>query len=251
MYWHRHPLWDKHIWRPVVFSSGLCQVGCSGTVSAPGKLGAGRMGWALSQWSFSLHVPRVQRASATLKTEAEPYLPWSLEVEEAGWWAWRRPSSWNPSGGGSTLQSGRQNWWLRATPSTAPEAGGKTRRNMRIWEGGKQVQFLENDSKEKIICMVMETIVSEPKIEALSLKNGFFWFENQAIVNFYPNTKTKLTLITHLINEPLLLIKTKIIKHDVIVMWLLLGFSGLRRCTGQLGKLDEPRSWGETEEHPW
>ena len=201
MCWHRHHLWDKPIWRLVVFSTGLCQVGCSGTVSAPGESGAGRMGWALSQWSSSFHVSRIQRASATLKTEAEPYLPWSLEVEEAGWWAWRRPSSWNPSGGGSTPQSDRQNWWLQATPSTAPEAGGKMERNMRIWEGGRKVQFLENDSKEKIICMVMETIVFEPKIKALSLTNDFFWFENQIIVNSYPNANTKLTLITHLMNH--------------------------------------------------
>lgn len=178
MCYYRYPLWDKPIRKPAVFPTGLCQVGHSGTASAPGKSGPGRMGWALRQWSSSPHVSRVQRTSTTPKIEAEPYLPWSLEVEEAGWWAWWKPSSWNPSGGGSTLQSGRQNWWLRATPSTAPEAGGETGRNMRTREGGKQVQFLENDHIEKIICMVMGTIVSESKIEAYVLTNDFFWFES-------------------------------------------------------------------------
>lgn len=160
-YCHRHPLWDRPIWRPAVFSTGLGQGRRNGVSGTPGKPGAGRKGWAF------LHVCRVQRASETLKTQAEPYLPWSLEVVEAGWRAWRRPSSWNPAGGGSTPQSGRQSWWLRATPSTAPEAGGETGENVRRQEGGEQVHVQENNSKDKMTCIVMRISFLNPTLRHL------------------------------------------------------------------------------------
>ena len=204
MYCYRHPLWDRPIWRPAVFSTGLGQGRRNGVSGTPGKPGAGRKGWAF------LHVCRVQRASETLKTQAEPYLPWSLEVVEAGWRAWRRPSSWNPAGGGSTPQSGRQSWWLRATPSTAPEAGGETGEK-REEAGGRGTGTCPGEQQQRQDDLYSyENILSEPHIKAPRLTDNFFWFENLFIVNSSPCIKTKSTF-NYTFNEPLLLKQTKII----------------------------------------
>lgn len=70
--------------------------------------------------------------------------------------------------------------------------------------------MLENDSKEKMTCMVKGTRISEPKIEACGLRNNFFQFENLFTVNSYPGIKTK-SIINYTFNESLLLKKTKIL----------------------------------------